>query len=125
MSAGHLISSDCPLVYLTITWGAAARTARVAMMVNKVNVIRQRRSRTWKEISRLAYCAGSENLQCRMKWSDLGKILGSDRATLNADFGLTLIKTNSIDRRRTMAANFQSPSMEADSSSSRILSVIT
>lgn len=70
MSAGHLISSDCPLVYLTITWGAAARTARVAMMVNKVNVIRQRRS-------------------------------------------------------RTMAANFQSPSMEADSSSSRILSVIT
>ena len=39
--------SDCPLVYLTITWGAAARTASVAMMVNKVKVIRQRRSRTW------------------------------------------------------------------------------
>ena len=51
MSADHLGSSDrsvdCPLVYLTITWGAAARTASVAMMVNKVNVIRQRRSRTW------------------------------------------------------------------------------
>lgn len=58
------------LVYLTITWGAAARTASVAMMVNSVKVMRQSLS-------------------------------------------------------RTMAANFQSPSTAADSSSSRILSVIT
>ena len=56
--------------YLTITWGAAARTARVAMIVNKVKVIKQSRS-------------------------------------------------------RTIAANFQSLSIAVDSSSSRILSVIT
>ena len=56
--------------YLTITWGAAARTASVAMMVNKVNVIKQSLS-------------------------------------------------------RTIAANFQSLSIAVDSSSSRILSVIT
>ena len=59
MSAGGQVGScnsghgDCPLVYLTITWGAAARTASVAMMVNKVNVIRQSRSRTWGEKMKL------------------------------------------------------------------------
>ena len=58
------------LVYLTITCGAAASTARVAMIVNRVKVIRQSLS-------------------------------------------------------STIAANFQSPSIDADSSSSRILSVIT
>lgn len=34
------------LLYLTMTCGAAARTARVAMMVNSVKVIKQSRSRT-------------------------------------------------------------------------------
>ena len=34
------------LIYLTMTCGAAARTASVAMMVNSVNVIKQSRSRT-------------------------------------------------------------------------------
>ena len=58
------------LVYLTITCGAAASTASVAIIVKSVKVIRQSLS-------------------------------------------------------RTIAANFQSPSMAADSSSSRILSVIT
>ena len=62
-------TSDC-LFYLTITWGAAASTASVAIIVNRVNVIRQSLS-------------------------------------------------------KTIAANFQSPSIAADSSSSRILSVIT
>ena len=36
-----------PLIaYVTITWGAAARTAKVAIMVKRVNVIRQSRSST-------------------------------------------------------------------------------
>ena len=33
-----------------MTWGAALRTATVAMMVKAVKMMRQRRSRTWVSI---------------------------------------------------------------------------
>ena len=47
LKRGFSERKSTPLIaYVTITWGAAARTAKVAIMVKRVNVIRQSRSST-------------------------------------------------------------------------------
>ena len=46
LKSGFLVIVPILRFYLTITWGAAARTARVATIVKRVKVIKQRRSRT-------------------------------------------------------------------------------
>lgn len=72
--------------YLTITWGAAARTARVATIVNRVKVIKQRRSRTmaanFQSLSIALLSSSSRILSVitfislRMRLSSLGTPLG-------------------------------------------------
>ena len=100
-----------------MTCGAAARTAMVAMIVKAVKVMRQSLSNT---------CSGyledeDEDVQ------HLGGDLEDDEYEYEdmSIVAIMLVTTTTESARSTMAANFQSFSMAAVSSSSLSLSVIT
>ena len=101
-----------------MTCGAAARTAMVAMIVKAVNVMRQSLSNT---------CSGDleddedEDEDVQHLVGDLDEYEYEDMSIV----AIMLVTTTTDSVRSTMAANFQSFSMAAVSSSSLSLSVIT